>query len=72
MCELEDLRDQFETETRLRTEAESRLRQQEDDKKAYEHVKQELDETQNFMRQFEVALLGKFISTWNYLIPIIR
>merc|ERR1712217_607633 len=59
MCELDDLKDQLETEARLRADAETRLREKggSDDSNDNGNLKQELEETHQFMSNFEKALL---------------
>jgi len=69
MCELDDLKDQLETEARLRTDAETRLRESknsENEAKNSENdsdLKQELEETHQFMSNFEKALLTELSSS---------
>merc|ERR1711957_529120 len=58
MCELDDLKDQLETEARLRTDAETRLRESKNSENGSKNsetvcndsdLKQELEETHQFM-----------------------
>merc|ERR1712223_665764 len=60
MCELDDLKDQLETEARLRADAETRLREKtsvNDENNDNGNLKQELEETHQFVSNFEKALL---------------